>query len=70
MKLLRPVLATFATEGVIFGGLRLFAPGFFPVMYLAIEAWDYGFLVLAGAYFLLTWGLLVVWLAIVNRGAS
>ena len=64
MKLLRPAAATAVTEGIIV--LALWKLGAFPVFYLMITAWILGFWFLAGTYFILTWGLLILWLAIFN----
>ena len=65
MKLLKPVIATAATEAAVAAGL--WKLGTFPVFYLMITAWKLGFWALAGGFLVLTWGLLVLWLPVFNR---
>lgn len=65
MRIIRPVIATAVTDIVIIISLRQL--GTFPVWYLMIETWRYGFWVLAGMFFLLTWALTVLWLWAFNK---
>lgn len=68
MRIIKPVIATALTEGIITAGL--WKMGTFPVWYVMIEVSSYGFLPLAGMFFLLTWALMVLWLLVLNRSSA
>lgn len=65
MKIIPSVTATAATEGMI--AAVLWKLGAYPVLLLAIAAWNYGFLAVIAGFFILTWALMILWLWAFNR---
>ena len=65
MKPFRAVIATGITEGIMI--FALWKYGAFPLFYLMITAFSYGFAAVAGMFFLLTWALVTMFLLLFSK---
>jgi hypothetical protein len=65
MKIIKPAIATAVTEGIILAAL--WKLGTFPVFYLAITAFVYGWIAVGVAFLIFTWAVCFLWIGFFNR---